>query len=545
MHLLLSLLLCAASAAATPSLKEGDAKFISNSPLTITLTPWCANSFRVQVSTTAFPAATAAGAALRATLASHGLQDLPGALLNDCGPGAAVAPAAGGAPVRSGALGAALAADGHTLRFFNAATGAPLLAASVALGPGGFAPYLAASVQAVAGNASERFFGLGQTNWTDMDDNGCPVGAQRVVPLQRNGQTVRLQHTKFHVAIPFVFSTAGYGFLFNMPGQGSAAMGAFGTGGMQWVAEAALALDFWVTCGEAPAVYSQYADATGHAPLLRADAQLFWQSRLRYKSSDIALAVAQRYAELQLPVGVLVVDFYNQRNDGDFAVNPDCFPSLPALTSGLRARLNATTMFSFWPEVAPNSTNLALFTAAGCLANADLGGRVLDTTIPACRALLWERFLLPNYYAQGVNAFWVDEDDSEGTAGGDGNYGYNTSFGPPWAFSQLWVGSWLSTFASPVAALGEVTPLMLTRGVWAGGQRYGAVLWSSDIDSTFETLAAQVPLGTHASMSGIAWWTSDVGGFGCSRSGMWPSNSSYMQELIVRWYQFGLFCVRR
>ena len=32
----------------------------------------------------------------------------------------------------------------------------------------------------------------------------------------------------------------------------------------------------------------------------------------RYKSSGIALSVARRYAQLQLPVGVLVIDYHNQ-----------------------------------------------------------------------------------------------------------------------------------------------------------------------------------------------------------------------------------------
>ena len=166
-------------------------------------------------------------------------------------------------------------------------------------------------------------------------------------------------------------------------------------------------------------------------------------------------------------------------------------------------------MFSLWPEVLNTSSQYSTFLAAGCLGNADLGGLVLDTTIPSCRDLIWDRFLRPNYYEQGVTSWWLDETDGEGTDGGDGTYGYNTSFGIAAAYSQLWVGSWLSTFSVPVARLGEVPPLVLARGVWAGGQRYGVVLWSSDIDSTFETLTAMVPQGVHASMSGIPWWTSD------------------------------------
>ena len=82
--------------------------------------------------------------------------------------------------------------------------------------------------------------------------------------------------------------------------------------------------------------------------------------------------------------------------------------------------------------------------------------------------------------------------------------------------------------------------MALTRGVWAGGQKHGVVLWSSDIESTFEELHSQINLGVHASLSGVPWWTSDVGGYGCGQA--YPNGSPYMQELIVRWYQFGLFC---
>ena len=158
--------------------------------------------------------------------------------------------------------------------------------------------------------------------------------------------------------------------MFNMPGAGMATIGEAGTGGSIWEASASLGLSIWVTTvpaapapapAPAPAVpvapplppaavpaapptdasstntgngsgsaavppeqhpaaaiYKQYADATGHAPPLRHDAMLFWQSRNRYKSSAIALAVADRYKQLELPVGVLVIDYENQQVDGDF-----------------------------------------------------------------------------------------------------------------------------------------------------------------------------------------------------------------------------------
>ena len=84
-----------------------------------------------------------------------------------------------------------------------------------------------------------------------------------------------------------------------MPGYGNVSVGGIGVGGMEWLASASLGLDFWVTglpAGEAAAapaapVYKHYADATGHSPPLREEAMLFWQSRLRYKTSDVAIKV--------------------------------------------------------------------------------------------------------------------------------------------------------------------------------------------------------------------------------------------------------------
>ena len=55
-------------------------------------------------------------------------------------------------------------------------------------------------------------------------------------------------------------------------------------------------------------IYKQYADATGHAPPLREDAMIFWQSRNRYKSSEIALSIADRYSQLDgIDVGALLI----------------------------------------------------------------------------------------------------------------------------------------------------------------------------------------------------------------------------------------------
>eukprot|EP00965_Chrysotila_dentata_P042619 1413827-Pleurochrysis_carterae.AAC.1 len=186
--------------------------------------------------------------------------------------------------------------------------------------------------------------------------------------------------------------------------------------------------------------------------MLREEAMLFWQSRNRYKSSAIALKIASNYSKLSLPVGVLVIDYKNMVADGDFAPDPACYPSVKALSAGVRAALNATTVFSFWPEVTQNSKEYTLLNRSNCLINAALGGRVVDATVRACRTLIWDKFLYPRYYQQGVSAYWLDETDGEGTSGGYLPFsgGYETSFGPKAFASNAWVNQWLATFSEPV-----------------------------------------------------------------------------------------------
>ena len=79
--------------------------------------------------------------------------------------------------------------------------------------------------------------------------------------------------------------------------------------------------------------------------------------------------------------------------------------------------------------------------------------------------------------------------------------------------------------------------LLLCRSAWAGSQRYGAAVWSGDIPSTFESFGAQVRAGLNMAMSGIPWWTTDIGGFSGG-----DADDPGFRELLVRWFQYGVFC---
>ena len=54
---------------------------------------------------------------------------------------------------------------------------------------------------------------------------------------------------------------------------------------------------------------------------------------------------------------------------------------------------------------------------------------------------------------------------------------------------------------------------ILTRSGYAGQQRFAAASWSGDTSSTWPAMRKQIAAGIGFSISGVPWWTMDVGGF--------------------------------
>jgi alpha-D-xyloside xylohydrolase len=78
---------------------------------------------------------------------------------------------------------------------------------------------------------------------------------------------------------------------------------------------------------------------------------------------------------------------------------------------------------------------------------------------------------------------------------------------------------------------------ILSRSGYAGVQRYGVTAWSGDVLSNWMTFARQIPAGLNYSISGMPYWTTDIGGF-ISGGNL---NDPKFRELFVRWFQFGAF----
>nr|WP_307844332.1 TIM-barrel domain-containing protein [Actinospica acidithermotolerans] len=298
---------------------------------------------------------------------------------------------------------------------------------------------------------------------------------------------------------------------------------------------------------------------TGHPPLLPEWASGFWQSKTRYRTQDELLAVAREYSRRGLPISAILCDFYHWPHMGDWDFEKEEWPDPARMIRELRELetpdgRGVRLAVSIWPTLESASDNFPAFRDAGHLVRDSRGGLLtypwpargygedhqpnafLDPTSPAARAALW-KLLWEHYLDLGVSAFWLDACEPDVLP--DQMRRARYAAGPGDEVGNMYAYYHVQGAAEAIAEHGgedRARPFHLIRSAWAGSQRYGGALWSGDIAPTFASLTVQVRAGLNASMSGIPWWNSDIGGF----QGGDPDDPAY-REVLVRWFQYGTF----
>ncbi len=382
----------------------------------------------------------------------------------------------------------------------------------------------------------EQFFGLGQHRHGFLDQKGCVLD---------------LLHHCCEINIPFMVSSRGYGFIWNNPSVGRVELGRNRT---VWVAEKNQAMDFVVKAGETPAdILSWYADATGHAPEFPRWASGFWQCKLRYRTQDELMAVAREYKRRKLPLSVIVIDYLNWSHSGDYAFEERDWPDPEGMIRELKD-MGVELVVSNWPTVSMSSRNFNALHEAGCLVSREHGPpfhvgfkdssrsapweplALVDPTLPETRKRIWD-LVEAGYGCHGIRSFWLDaiepeliteRPDLEDIKYRIGN-AMQTGALYPWYMQKLYYDG--------LKEKGETEFMTLCRSGYLGSQRFGAAIWSGDVASSFEALQGSIRSGLNMAMSGILWWCTDIGGFHGGNI-----DSPEFRELIVRWFQYGLFC---
>lgn len=371
----------------------------------------------------------------------------------------------------------------------------------------------------------EHFYGMGQ------DANDC---------FDLKGSTVELLQKNGKCTIPYLYSSKGYGFIWNNPAVGRAE---FVKNHTLWHAQCARQIDYIVIAGDNPAeVNRKFTDITGRAAMLPKWAAGFWQCKLRYETQEELLSVAREYKRRGLPISVIVIDYFHWTMQGEWKFDPQRWPDPKAMVEELK-RMGIELMVSVWPTVDPRSENYSEMRNKNYIIRGEKGVDVVfmffgpqtyvDTTRPEARQYFWSK-AKENYYKYGIRMFWLDEAEPEMRPYDYDNIRMYQGNGEE--VGNLYCDGFAQAFYEGLKAEGEEVCNLL-RCAWLGTQRYGAVLWSGDIASTFDSLRKQLKAGLNVSLCGIPWWTTDIGGFINGD----PEDEEF-RELIIRWFEFGVFC---
>ena len=480
------------------------------------------------------------GARVRATSLSD-FPAIPGALLESpATPDVAAVIQDGKGILTNGKLRAEIWPDG-TLHFLNAQSGAVLLEEPEPIfnkpPARWYRPLEGSNLSKIDTHfrslPGEHIFGLGQHQHGLLDNKGAVIDLE-----QRNTE----------VCIPFYLSSLGYGFLWNNPGVGRVELG---TNLTRWVMEATRGIDYYIVAGDTPAeILEKYIDATGHPPLLPDYALGFWQCKLRYRTEQELLSVVREYKQRGLPLAVIVSDYFHWHMMGDWAMDPRDWPDPAGMMKELK-EMGVELMVSIWPTVNPSNPVFGEMVERGLLAQSVHGVHAhmaipdttpegvsmvafYDATNPEAREFIWQR-VKKNYLDYGVRVFWLDADEPELMPMHAENIRF--ALGTGLEVMNIYPLLHQKGFYDGMQTAGQEEIINLSRSAWAGTQRYGAAVWSGDVRSRFEVLRAQIPAGLNLAMSGIPWWTTDIGGF---MEG--DIRTDYFKELIVRWFQYGVFC---
>ena len=370
----------------------------------------------------------------------------------------------------------------------------------------------------------EKLYGMGQYQQPYLDVKGC---------------TLELAHRNSQASIPFVLSSNGYGFLWNNPAIGAVT---FGKNVTQWTAQSTKQMDYWITAGDTPAeIEEAYADATGKVPMMPEYGMGFWQCKLRYMTQEEILEVAREYHRRKLPVDVIVVDFFHWPHEGDWKFDLDYWPDPEKMVRELK-EMGMHLMVSIWPTVDGESENYQEMEELGYLTRSEQGKRlgqlgnaaIIDVTNPDGREYVWSK-IKKNYYEKGIHIFWLDEAEPEFTGYEFSHYRYFR--GADMEVGNIYPREYARMAYEGMEKEGQKNILNLLRCAWAGSQRYGTLVWSGDIDSSFRSLRNQLAAGLNMGISGIPWWTTDIGGFHGGNI-----HDPKFHELLVRWFEFGAFC---
>ncbi|MET0814275.1 MAG: TIM-barrel domain-containing protein [Pseudoxanthomonas sp.] len=325
--------------------------------------------------------------------------------------------------------------------------------------------------------------------------------------------------------------------------------------------EAGQMIDYYFVAGDsADEVIGGYRQLTGKSVLLPKWAYGFWQSRERYKTQDELTGVLDGYRSRKLPIDNIVEDWSYWPEDawGSHDFDKARFPDPKGMVDHVH-RQHAQIMISIWPKFYPTTGNYKELDAKGHIYRrmVEIGAKdwigsgyvstFYDPYSKQARDIYW-RQVQEKLDVLGIDAWWMDSDEPDMESNIDIEerklrstptaIGSSTEY-----FNSFPLLHTLGVYEGDRAASDGKRVFILSRKGYAGTQRNAVAVWSGDVAARWQDLRDQVSAGVNISMSGLANWTFDIGGFAVE--GRYetqdPAHLEEWRELNLRWFQFGAF----
>jgi alpha-D-xyloside xylohydrolase len=384
---------------------------------------------------------------------------------------------------------------------------------------------------------SERF-----VNMWDTQEAFYGLGQHQGGVWNYRGETVDLSQDNTNISIPLLLSSNGYGIFWNN-GSRSRFNNRF-VHAFYLSSEVADAVDYYFIYGPVfDRIIGAYRELTGTAPLFGKWAYGYWQCKNRYDSQRELESIAQKYRDLHIPLDNIVQDWFWWNVMGDPVFNKN-YPDPKGMIDALHTN-HVHLMISVWPYFRPGSgvyddmdkrgffidrTKVAGFHPAGMA--------LYDAFNPDARKYYWN-LMDKALFKIGADAWWLDTTEPE-TEGRETNILVTNKVaignGARYA-DEFPLLTTTAVYQGQRAASDQKRVFILSRSAYAGEQRNAATVWSGDVDPNWETFRRQIPAGLNYSVSGLPYWTTDIGGFVSAN----PDDPAY-RELYVRWFEFGTFC---
>ncbi|RYY29520.1 MAG: DUF4968 domain-containing protein, partial [Sphingobacteriaceae bacterium] len=352
-------------------------------------------------------------------------------------------------------------------------------------------------------------------------------------------------------AIPVLLSTNGYGLLWDNYSASNFYGAEAGNTKFKYTSESGKEVDYYFFYGpDFDKIINLYRTATGRAPMYPKWAFGLFQSQDRYKTQAEVLSVKDNYRNNHIPVDAIVQDWYwwEPLPIGSHIMNPTRYPDPKKMVDELH-KANMHAMISIWPLYGSGTNNYNAMKDNGFLTSItwdNFVSKTFDTYYdahnPKARKLYWEQARDSIVKRYGWDAWWVDQCEPDNGALLDERRKANFSVGKGIDYFNTYsLEHSKGLYEGWRKDLPNKRAFLLIRQSFAGEQRNAATLWSSDITTTFASFKNQVPQGINACVSGIPYWTSDIGGYlsRTSPDGIPDWSQPAYRELFTRWFQFG------